>query len=141
MKVSVSLSEDDITFLDKYAREHGYRSRSAALQHAVAILRAGQLASAYEDAWRSWSVSGDAELWDSTSADGLDFEPARGSVARVYPFQVLLTSTTTGLSRDSKAQAEQVRSIAVERVGRLRGTLTAEQMHQLDNALRLHLSL
>ena len=39
------------------------------------------------------------------------------NIERVYPFQVLLPAAETRLDRDSKAQAEQVRSIAVERVG------------------------
>lgn len=72
MKVSVSLSEEDVAFLDAYAHEHGYRSRSAALHHAVTVLRTGQLAGAYEDAWQSWTSSGEAEAWDSVTADGLE---------------------------------------------------------------------
>lgn len=35
MKLSVSLTPDDVDFLDTYAREHGMSSRSATLQHAV----------------------------------------------------------------------------------------------------------
>src|SRR6266571_6507698 len=41
--------------------------------------------------------------------------PVTSNVERVYPFQVLLPAAKTGLDRDSKAQAEQVRSIAVDR--------------------------
>lgn len=67
--------------------------------------------------------------------------PVTANVARVFPFQVLLGANTTGLSRDSKAQAEQVRSIAVERVGRRIGMVPAHVMRQLDRALRLHLDL
>lgn len=68
----MSLSEEDVAFLDAYAQEHGYRSRSAALHQAVAVLRTGQLAGAYEDAWQSWTDSGEAEAWDSVTADGLE---------------------------------------------------------------------
>ena len=67
--------------------------------------------------------------------------PVTSNVERVYPFQVLLPAAETGLSRDSKAQAEQVRSVAVERVGRKCGSLTGEQIRGLDQALRLHLGL
>lgn len=50
--------------------------------------------------------------------------PVTSNVTRLYPFQVLLEASDTGLSRDSKAQAEQVRSIAVERlVGGLASSL------------------
>lgn len=56
-------------------------------------------------------------------------------------FHVLLPSDDTGLDRDSKAQAEHVRSIdvrrLVHRVGRLRPAL----VRRIDDALRLHLDL
>lgn len=67
--------------------------------------------------------------------------PVTSNVDRVYPFQVLLRSGTAGLSRDSKAQAEQVRSIAVERIGDPLGNVPAELMASIDHALRLHLAL
>lgn len=67
--------------------------------------------------------------------------PVTSNVARVYPFQVLLEMSRTGLERDSKAQAEQVRSIAVERVGPVLGRLPAALIGELDEALRLHLAL
>lgn len=67
--------------------------------------------------------------------------PVTSNIARVYPFQVLLPADATGLPRDSKAQAEQVRSIAVDRIGRRCGTLPLAQVRQLDEALRAHLAL
>ena len=67
--------------------------------------------------------------------------PVTSNVSRVYPFQVLLPADRTGLPRDSKAQAEQVRSIAVERVGSRVGQLPPELTSVLDDALRLHLDL
>ena len=67
--------------------------------------------------------------------------PVTSNVTRVYPFQVLLDAASTGLPRDSKAQAEQVRSVAVERVGPRLGILTGDLAAALDEALRLHLAL
>jgi mRNA interferase MazF len=67
--------------------------------------------------------------------------PVTSNVERVHPFQVLLEAAATGLTRNSKAQAEQVRSVAVERVGRSMGFVPAQIMAQLDEALRLHLAL
>jgi hypothetical protein len=71
MKVSVSLPEDDVKFLDFYAKARGIASRSAALHQAVGLLRATQLGDAYEEAWESWASSDDAEVWDTAAADGL----------------------------------------------------------------------
>jgi mRNA interferase MazF len=67
--------------------------------------------------------------------------PVTSNVERIYPFQVLLEAAATGLQRDSKAQAEQVRSVAVERIGNRVAVVPAFLMTQLDEALRLHLSL
>jgi len=67
--------------------------------------------------------------------------PVTSNVSRVYPFQVLLPATECGLPSDSKAQAEQVRSVAIERIGRRVGQLTAPLLAELDEALRLHLAL
>lgn len=67
--------------------------------------------------------------------------PVTSNVTRVYPFQVLLPARQTGLPRDSKAQAEQIRSVAVERIDGRLGQLPAELIAELDQALRIHLSL
>jgi mRNA interferase MazF len=67
--------------------------------------------------------------------------PVTTNVARVYPFQVLLPAETTGLAENSKAQAEQVRSLDVRRVGRRVGRLPADLVNDLGEALRLHLAL
>ena len=67
--------------------------------------------------------------------------PVTSNVDRVYPFQVLLPAAETGLRRDSKAQAEQVRSISVERVGDRLGVVPNAMMLDIDEALRLHLGL
>jgi mRNA interferase MazF len=67
--------------------------------------------------------------------------PVTSNVERIYPFQVLLQAAATGHQRDSKAQAEQVRSVAVERVGEPVGLVPATIMLEIDDALRLHLAL
>lgn len=67
--------------------------------------------------------------------------PVTSNIERVYPFQVLLPAGTAGLTRDSKAHAEQVRSIDTERIGEQLGRLPDALMASLDDALRLHLAL
>lgn len=71
MKLSVSLPDDDVEYLDEYARAQRLESRSAALHKAVRLLRASELGSAYEDAWSEWAESDDAELWSAVVDDGL----------------------------------------------------------------------
>lgn len=67
--------------------------------------------------------------------------PVTSNVTNVYPFQVLLPVGITGLLSASKAQAEQVRSVAVERLTRFLGRVTTDDLTGIDNALRLHLDL
>ncbi len=67
--------------------------------------------------------------------------PITSNVDRVYPFQVLLLGDQSGLPDDSKAQAEQVRSVSVERVMKKIGTVPPGLMLDIDEALRLHLAL
>jgi mRNA interferase MazF len=82
----------------------------------------------------------------NTTAEGLGrgvitVVPVTSNVSRVFRFQVRLDAATTGLPRDSKAQAEQVRSVAVDRIGRRVGVVSGELLGALDEALRLHLAL
>lgn len=67
--------------------------------------------------------------------------PVTSTITRIYPFQVLLSAEQTGLRVESKAQAEQVRSVSVERLGQVIGRVPVHLMAQLDDALRLHLQL
>ena len=71
MKISVSLPDDDVEFLDDYAESQGYESRSAVVHAAVRMLRSAKLGDAYADAWGEWEESDEAELWDKTTSDGL----------------------------------------------------------------------
>ena len=71
MKLSVSLPDDDVEFLDRYANTKGMPSRSAAVHRAIRLLRATELGPAYEDAWTQWAASDDSDLWDGAASDGL----------------------------------------------------------------------
>jgi len=67
--------------------------------------------------------------------------PLTSNVEHVYPFQVMLPADESGLGTDAKIQAEQVRSVPVDRVGERIGTVPAPLMLDVDEALRLHLAL
>lgn len=71
MKLSVSLPDEDVEFLDRYARSQGYSSRSAVVHRAVRLLQASELGADYADAWQDWEASGDAHSWDVVVGDGL----------------------------------------------------------------------
>ena len=67
--------------------------------------------------------------------------PITSNISRVFPFQVLLPAEEVGIRVDSKAQAEQVRSVSIERIGPVIGRLPTHLISKLDDALRLHLQL
>ena len=69
MKVSVSVPDGDVEFLDEYAKTHNVASRSAAVQRAIRLLRASELSDSYAAAFTEWSDDPDGDAWDVTTAD------------------------------------------------------------------------
>jgi hypothetical protein len=71
VKLSISVSAEDVAVLDAYARTSGLRSRSAVVQHAIHLLRHADLEGDYAAAWDEWDSSGHRADWEGTVADGL----------------------------------------------------------------------
>jgi len=68
--------------------------------------------------------------------------PVTSNVNKVYPFEVFLPAGDSGLPKDSKAQAQQLRTLAKERLtGAPAGKLVKPKLEMLEQALRLHLGL
>jgi antitoxin MazE9 len=70
MKLSISVTEEDVALLDEYARTVGLPSRSAVVQHAIHLLRHEDLEDDYAAAWDEWESSGQAAAWEGVIADG-----------------------------------------------------------------------
>lgn len=70
MKLSVSLSDDDVAILDDYVRKAQLPSRSAGLQRAVQLLRYPDLKDNYAQAWNEWDTAEERDAWDGTAGDG-----------------------------------------------------------------------
>ena len=71
MKLSVSLSDEDVAVLDTYVVRAGLPSRSAGVQRAIRMLRYPALEDDYDDAWAEWSAAGEEDRWENTAGDGL----------------------------------------------------------------------
>jgi len=67
--------------------------------------------------------------------------PVSSRVGRVYPFQVRLRQGEGGLSVESKALCEQVRTISRMRLQEPIGTLGEARLQELRTALERHLWL
>lgn len=76
MKLSVSIPDEEVAFIDRYADEHGVEGRSAVLRRALSLLRSSALGNDYAAAWDEWSAS-DADLWETAVADGLEPDATR----------------------------------------------------------------
>ncbi len=70
VKLSVSIPDEDLEFIDAYASEHGVDSRSGVVHRAVSLLRATELGDDYAAAWAEWESS-DAADWEPVVGDGL----------------------------------------------------------------------
>ena len=71
MKLSVSLSDEDVAILDAYVKKAQLPSRSAGVQRALQLLRYPDLENDYAEAWSDWVTDEDSDAWDSTAGDGV----------------------------------------------------------------------
>jgi len=58
-----------------------------------------------------------------------------------YPFHVQISSKESGLSKDSTVKLEQIRTISVDRLISLTGSLSPEKMLEVDEAILSSLGL
>ena len=70
MKLSISLKQEEVGFLDAYATSQGIKSRSAVVQVALRLLREKKLAGDYAAAFNEFDD--DTELWEGSASDGLN---------------------------------------------------------------------
>lgn len=69
--------------------------------------------------------------------------PITSNVSKVYPFEVLLNSNESGLSKTSKAQCHQIRTISKNRISnrKIQGNVSNVILSKINSALKLHLDL
>jgi Arc/MetJ-type ribon-helix-helix transcriptional regulator len=72
VKLSVSLPDDDVAFLDAWVADERAASRSAALHEALRLLRRADLEAEYAEAFTEWADSGEGEVWAAAVGDGVD---------------------------------------------------------------------
>lgn len=71
MKLSVSLPDEAVAFVDEQVRSGAFASRSSTLRAAVVLLRQSTMTDSYAAAWDEWEQSGEDALWEAVAADGL----------------------------------------------------------------------
>ncbi len=66
--------------------------------------------------------------------------PITSKVAKVYPFEVILTSgTLSGLEKKSKAKCSQIRTIDKCRLHKRMGRVSDSELEEIEKAIILHL--
>jgi mRNA interferase MazF len=84
-------------------------------------------------------VSNDA---NNRAANTVTILPITSNITRVYPFEVLLNPEDSGLSKSSKVQVQQIRTISKQRItSDAVGSLNEEIMQFVNIALKLHLDV
>ena len=73
----------------------------------------------------------------------LTIVPLTSQVTKVYDFEIFLSKKESSLSKTSKVQCHQIRTISKQRLvsQRRSGKLSRQSMQLIDNALKLHLGL
>ena len=67
--------------------------------------------------------------------------PLTSNISRILSFDVYIPTGVGGITKDSKAKADQIRTIDKSRLIKHYGTLPNAYVQQLDKALKLHLGL
>jgi mRNA interferase MazF len=77
---------------------------------------------------------------NNKAASTVTIVPVTSNTTKVYPFEVLLETKDCGLSKRSKAQCHQVRTISKIRIeGKRAGLISKDVMTKINAALKLHL--
>lgn len=71
-KMSVSVDEELVRFVERYQTAHEVRTKSEVVERALQLLRDEELIQQYMEAFKEWRESDDVALWDATLADGLE---------------------------------------------------------------------
>ena len=66
---------------------------------------------------------------------------ASTNVEKTYPFEVFFRRGTGNLPKDSKAKADQIRTLDKRRLVRKMGRLAEKENSQINEAMRIHLGL
>ncbi len=66
---------------------------------------------------------------------------ASGNIDKIYPFEVLIEKGSGNLQKNSKVEADQIRTIDKSRCISLIGNLEVNQLRKIEKAMKIHLAL
>jgi mRNA interferase MazF len=74
-------------------------------------------------------------------SDTVTVLPITSKTEKVYPFETLLESATAGLTVKSKVKCNQIRTVDNERLVKNIGSLSEDEIQQVETALLIHLNI
>ena len=67
--------------------------------------------------------------------------PITSTTTKIYPFEVFLPKGEGNLTNDSKAKANQIRTIDKQRIGNKIGRIGESKLNEIENAVLIHLGI
>ena len=67
--------------------------------------------------------------------------PITSSIEKIYPFEVMIPGTESGLSSDSKIKCNQIRTVDKLRLPKPVGALPRDKIVEVEKALMIHLDI
>lgn len=74
-------------------------------------------------------------------ADTVTIIPITSNVEKVYPFEIFIPKRTANMPEDSKAKANQIRTVDKKRIKDLIGRLPDKFLKDIEKAVKIHLDL
>ena len=72
-------------------------------------------------------------------ADTVTILPITSSTDKIYPFEVFIPKNIANMPSDSKAKANQIRTVDKKRIRDLIGTLPDTILREIETAVKIHL--
>ncbi len=63
------------------------------------------------------------------------------NLTKIYPFEIYLSRESSNLKKDSKAKADQIRTLDKARLIKFLGLLNCELIEEMDRAIKIHLNI
>lgn len=67
--------------------------------------------------------------------------PITSTTAKIYPFEIYLPKGEGNLTNDSKAKANQIRTIDKQRLVKKFGKISKEKLSEIEEAILIHLGI
>ncbi|MGZ5192007.1 MAG: type II toxin-antitoxin system PemK/MazF family toxin [Flavisolibacter sp.] len=67
--------------------------------------------------------------------------PITSSIGKIYPFEVFLSMTESGLPLDSKLKCSQIRTVDKLRLFKVVGLVSDEILKKVENSILIHLGI